>query len=390
MAEREADSKPKILLVDDEPGVLRAHQRAFTSMGYEVFTASNGDQAVSYVQSLEFDVVVSDIAMPMMDGVALLRAIRQFDLDVPVILITGYPTVETAALAVQYGAFRYLIKPVEMEELQKTVTQASLMHQMARLKRNALQILGDEAHWIGDLAGLEAKFDNAVATLWMAYQPIVSCAAKSVFAYEALVRCEESSLKNPGALFNSAERLGRLHELGRTIRKHIANVVGRTADEVTFFVNLHPQDLNDATLFSADAPLAKFSKRVVFEITERASLDDVDEVREKVSTLRRLGFRVALDDLGAGYAGLTSLTKLEPEIVKLDMSIVRDVHLEPKKQRLIQSFIKLCKEMEIEFIAEGIEVAEERDTLIHAGCDFMQGFFFAKPTRELVQLKWDP
>jgi EAL domain-containing protein (putative c-di-GMP-specific phosphodiesterase class I) len=86
-----------------------------------------------------------------------------------------------------------------------------------------------------------------------------------------------------------------------------------------------------------------------------------------------------VDDLGAGYAGLTSFTLLEPDIVKLDMALVRDVHKEPKKLTVVKTMITMCKELGIVVTSEGIEVPEERDELARAGCDLMQGYLFAKP-----------
>jgi EAL domain-containing protein (putative c-di-GMP-specific phosphodiesterase class I) len=115
------------------------------------------------------------------------------------------------------------------------------------------------------------------------------------------------------------------------------------------------------------------------EITERASLDGIKDVRNRIASLRKLGFRIAVDDLGAGYAGLTSFTLLEPDVVKLDMALVRDVHREPKKLTLVKTMIMMCKELGIAVTSEGIEVAEERDELARAGCDLMQGYLFAKP-----------
>ena len=108
------------------------------------------------------------------------------------------------------------------------------------------------------------------------------------------------------------------------------------------FLNLHAADLNDAKLASPDAPLCQIADRVVLEITERASLDQVKDSRARIAALRSLGFRIAIDDLGAGYAGLTSFAAMEPQFVKLDGSLVRDVDHNPTKQRLIRSITSVC------------------------------------------------
>jgi EAL domain-containing protein (putative c-di-GMP-specific phosphodiesterase class I) len=103
------------------------------------------------------------------------------------------------------------------------------------------------------------------------------------------------------------------------------------------------------------------------------------DVRSRIGALRAAGFRIAVDDLGAGYAGLTTFALLEPDVVKLDMALVRDVHKEATKQTLVRTMIAMCKELGIVVTAEGIECAEERDALAQAGCDLMQGYLFARP-----------
>jgi EAL domain-containing protein (putative c-di-GMP-specific phosphodiesterase class I) len=154
-------------------------------------------------------------------------------------------------------------------------------------------------------------------------------------------------------------------------------------------VNLHGQDLNDDRLYSPDAPLTAMSARVVLEITERASLDDVVDLEDRVRRLRALGYRVAIDDLGAGYSGLTLLARLQPEIVKIDMSLVRNVDRTPIKARLVRSMLNLCSEMGIQTVCEGVETAAERDALVSIGADWLQGFLFARPGRAFPSVDFD-
>jgi EAL domain-containing protein (putative c-di-GMP-specific phosphodiesterase class I) len=146
-------------------------------------------------------------------------------------------------------------------------------------------------------------------------------------------------------------------------------------------VNLHPRDLLDEELYSSDSPLTSVADRVVLELTERASLDRVDDVAARVAELRRLGFQLAIDDLGAGYAGLTAFAELVPEVVKLDMTLVRNIHVDEVKQKLVGSMITICREMSLSVICEGIEVAAERDTLAALGADLLQGYLFARPDK---------
>jgi EAL domain-containing protein (putative c-di-GMP-specific phosphodiesterase class I) len=376
------------LLVDDEPTIVRGFARILTSAGFSVQIAHDGREAAELARGMSFDAIVSDIAMPEMTGLQLLRSVREHDLDVPVILMTGGPAVESAVQAVEYGALRYLIKPVDSKQLEEVVARATRLHQMAKIKREALELFRLEGKHLGDRAGLEARFANAINTLWLAFQPIVSWSDKSVIAYEALVRNEEPTLRAPPDLFEAAERLGRLRELGRIIRDRVAKtLVDNPTVDAEVFVNVHALELDDDSLLAPTSPLSAFAKRVVLEITERAPLEKIKDANARVAQLRNMGYRIAVDDLGAGYAGLTSFAHLEPEVVKVDMSLIRGLDQSPTKQKLLRSIVGLCRDLEIKMIAEGIETVEERDTLVRLGGDLCQGYLFARPGRAFPPIK---
>lgn len=378
--------KAKILLVDDEPVTARGYARALMAAGYRVTMVNDGREAAALAKGEAFDVVVSDIAMPDMDGLALLRAIRQSDLDVPMVFMTGSPAIESAVQAIEYGAFRYLLKPVAPAALLDVVERAARVHRLAKVRREAVLVRELEGKPIGDRAGLEARFASALEKLWVAAQPIVTWSGREIFAYETLLRTDEPTLRSPLDFFDAAERLGRAPELGRVIRKHVAKLIPNTNAPV--FVNLHPSDLEDAELYADDGALTPYAKQVVLEITERAALDRIHELQQRVTRLRGLGYRIAIDDLGAGYAGLTSFAQLEPEVVKVDMSLVRGIDASAVKQKLVRSIIALCTELGIHLIAEGIETPAERDTLVTLGGDLCQGYLFAKPARGFPDVKF--
>lgn len=374
-------SRGLVLLVDDEPTITRGYARSLSASGFTVEVAHDGPEAVRRCRQRAFDVVVSDISMPGMNGIELLRSVREYDLDVPVVLMTGGPAVESAVAALEYGALQYLIKPVEPAKLEEVIARAVRLHEIARVRREALEIVRAGGKHLGDRAGLEARFSRALAGLWVAYQPIVSWSRRHVFAQEALVRSDEPSLPSPGDLFDSAERLGVIHQLGRAIRERVAETIRDVPSTGLIFVNVHTAELQDDQLYAADAPLSQYASRVVLEITERAALDQIKDLPSRTARLRQMGYRIAIDDLGAGYAGLTSFAQLEPEVVKVDMSLIRGLDSSPTKQKLIGSMIGLCRDLDIQIIAEGIETALEREALIRLGGDLCQGYLFAKPGR---------
>jgi EAL domain-containing protein (putative c-di-GMP-specific phosphodiesterase class I)/ActR/RegA family two-component response regulator len=377
-----------VLLVDDDPAVVRAYGTVLTRHGVNVDIASNGKEAVERVKGGSFDVIVSDVSMPELTGIEFLKAVRAHDLDVPVILMTGEPSLESAVRAIEYGAFRYLSKPVEGLELCHCVSRAARLHKMASLKRQALELPGTDGRPLGDRAALEVRFSAAMDLLWMAFQPIVQWGEKRVFGYEALLRSDDPLMKNPAEILDAAERLGRIHELGRAVRANVAAAATKAPQGVKLFVNLHSFDLNDDELYSAVAPLSKIATRVVLEVTERASLVGVRSIGDRVGELKGLGFQIAIDDLGAGYAGLASFTQLEPEVAKLDMTLVRGVDADSRRQSIVRSMKKLCDELGMMVVAEGVETAAERSALTELGCDVLQGYLFAKPQREFAPPRW--
>jgi EAL domain-containing protein (putative c-di-GMP-specific phosphodiesterase class I) len=326
--------------------------------------------------------------MPGMTGIDLLRIVRENDMDLPVLLMSGTPNVDSALAAVRYGASDYIVKPVDVTVLEAKVRRAVSLHHLAIAKRDALRLLSTGRPEPGDRAGLEVSLDRALDTLWLAYQPIVDASSRQLFGYEALLRSSEPALPHPGAVLDAAERLGRLEEVGRTVRSKAPGPMADAAATALLFVNLHSHDLSDESLTLLSSPLSSIASRVVLEITERASLDNVTDVRGVVARLREMGFRIAVDDLGAGYAGLTSFAQLEPEFVKLDMSLIRDVHKNPIKQKLVRSMTALSKDMGITVVAEGIEVPEERDCIVDLGCDLLQGYLLAKPGRPFPGISW--
>jgi EAL domain-containing protein (putative c-di-GMP-specific phosphodiesterase class I) len=318
--------------------------------------------------------------MPDMDGIELLRRVREHDLDMPVVLMTGQPRVETAVQAVDLGALRYLLKPVAGAALAETISNAVRLRRLALWKREALTYTGAPDGLVGDPAGLQSSFGHALESLWMAFQPIVRASDAGVYGYEALARSDAVALPRPSALFGAAERLSAVHTLGRVIRERAAASRPTEPEDAVLFVNLHASDLNDEELYSPETPLAAMAETVVLEITERASLWSVPDVERRVKMLREMGFRIAVDDLGAGYAGLTSFAALEPDVVKLDMSIVQGVDRDPIKRKLVGSVTGLCRELGILVVAEGVEQVPERELLEELGCDLLQGFLFGQPS----------
>ena len=375
---RSAPAGSHVLIAEDDPLLLRAYARALGAAGCKVDRAENGEEAVNLLLANPYDAIVSDINLPCVDGVGVLQAAQKCDPDMPVVLITGTPCLDTVIAAVEHSAFRYLIKPLSMAQLQDTVIDSVKMHRVLVLRRLAIDLASATWSPAEDRTSLRQLFNRAMQSVWMAYQPIFSCKEKRIFAYEALLRTDEPTMANPCVFLSAAERLNRMAEVGRIVRDRVAAEMPSAVTRF-IFINLHGSDLLDEHLYDPGSPLSRVADRVVFEVTERASLSSVPDVGARADRLRKLGFRVALDNLGAGYADLGSFSTLQPTIVKYDMSLVRGVDSSPTRRKVIAAMTSLFTEMEVKVVAVGVETESECETLVDLGVDLMQGYLFARP-----------
>lgn len=373
-----------VLIVSNDPTIQQQACSLATS-GWLVETAPDTGEALRLLDSMPVSVLLAEVAMPGMDGISLLRAVRSRDPELPVILMTGQPSLETAMQAMEHEVCRYLIKPIRTETLVAAVDRAA--------RRRARALWSRRSHGGDDLLELpdhelSAAFDATLGSLWTAYQPIVQVTEKRVIAYEALLRTRSSQLLHPLQVLRAAERLGRSIELGRHSRLMAAGDSRLIPESARLFVNITAAELDDSELYDPSAPLSAVAHRVVLEITEREPLDLAQDLPVRIKRLRDLGFRIAIDDLGAGYASLSSFAQIAPDFVKIDMSIVRTVDRDPVKRSIVRSLIMLMRELRMQTICEGVETVAERNTLLELGCDLMQGFLFAHPGPPCVEPRW--
>jgi len=369
----------RVLVVDDESAVRATLRRLLEMVGFDVREATDGNDAVALLATSDVDVVLTDIAMPGMDGIALLEAIRSRDADLPVVLLSGLPALETAIQAVELGAFRYLMKPFDARTLVATLEMAGKLYRVARLRRIA-QFRAEEQPCVVPIEfDRNQALSEAMSSIGFAYQPVWEARTGALVGYEALMRPSEPAFPNPGVLLDAAERTGRVIELGRIVRARAPLTWKSEVRTGLLFVNLHPAELADPALLDPNSVLASVANRVVLEVTERHTLCDLKELDSTFRQLREMGFRLALDDLGAGYASLNSFAALCPSFVKLDMGLIRAIDTDPVRRRLVASMIQVCNDLDSQVVAEGIETPAEKDAVTELGAHLLQGFLLGRP-----------
>lgn len=362
--------KATVLVVDDDDLFLRVCSGVLRRAGLTVETVNDPTRALERIEQRHFDAIVSDVCMPSINGISLLRAVREVDHSVPVVLMTGAPTLETAISAIDLGVHKFMPKPFDVDAFVSAVKDA--------VTRRAST---------DDLGAAHCRLNRALDGLWMAYQPIAQLSTGTPLAYEALLRTTANEVKGPTEVIELAEKTQRLFELGRRIRARSAADLENLPQDIDLFVNLHPEDLDDPELYDPTAPLSLQARRVVLEITERASLSHNASLADHIRALRELGYRVAVDDLGAGYSGLTTLSRVQPEFVKLDASLVRGIEASGVNQLIVTAVLDLSRELGARVVAEAIETPAELETLQGLGVELMQGYLFARPARPFVAIE---
>lgn len=372
--------EPLILFVDDEREVTRGIRLALRKEPFKVLTANSAKDGLALLEKEPISIVISDERMPEMGGAEFLTIVKKLYPETIRLILSGQSSLESAIGAInEAGIYRFLLKPCDPKDLVYCLEQALEAHEANQRFDAWEQDFGPETMQL-----YTTLFESALDSIWMAFQPIIRTTDRSIFGYEALMRVDHPEIEGPGMLFELGEKLDRTGEVERRIRECVGERVASAPEGVNILVNINPTSLNDEALYSPDSKLAQHSSKVIVEITERNSVHDIPELQERVERLRSLGFRIAVDDLGAGYAGLTSFALLRPDVVKFDMELIQGIHADNTKAKLVSSFTTLCRELGIMTIAEGVENSAERDRVIELNCDLIQGFYYAPPTREFL------
>ncbi|MDZ5470371.1 EAL domain-containing protein [Bacillus sp. 31A1R] len=229
--------------------------------------------------------------------------------------------------------------------------------------------------------------------LRMLFQPIVNLTDGTIFGYEGLTRGPKNSrFHSPLELFGYAEQSGSLYALEKTTRelaiKHSPTLLNNNEK---LFININSQVVHDPDFTPGHTIqlLKQYNlspSNVVFEITERSAIEDFTAFREVLNHYRAQGFKIAVDDAGAGYSSLQAISEIMPDFIKVDRSLISDIHQNDIKINILDAFVTFAKKMKSTIIAEGIEKSEELKKVIELGIDCGQGFYLAQPNYPVMEI----
>jgi len=380
-----------ILLIDDNQVNLTLLGRVLELLGVDDIRVVNDPlHAEAVFAERRPDLVLLDLHMPHLDGFGVMERFQaHIDGDdfIPIIVVTADSSNEARERALSVGAKDFVTKPINIAEVVLRV--ANLLESRALykgLRQHNAELAGellrrdqsDSARQRGRTERI-ARVESVLArnAIDIVFQPIVDLRSGHVAGVEALSRFSDEPVRPPDVWFDEATSvgLGAALEL-RALERALAHI--DAIPEAAFMsVNLSPEvaGQRDAVEIINGAPTG----RIVVEITEHGQIRDRSTLNASLDAMRTRGVRVAVDDAGAGFAGLQQILDLRPEIIKLDLAITHGIDTDPIRRALASCLLSFATEIGSLIVAEGIETRDELVTLQKLGIVLGQGYFLALP-----------
>jgi len=366
--------KKLILIIDDEPDFVMTMRVFLENAGFQIESAYSGSEGLNKINLLHPDLVLLDLNLPDLKGHQICQNIKQNPQTkyIPVIMLTCQDATLDKIEAFDLGVEDYICKTAPFEEIlarirAKLFLKTDLTNQQRLKKVTELRQIIEEKK-------LRALF-----------QPIVSLKDQNILGYEAFTRGpKDSDLEDPIRLFSLAQQENMFSQLDRVVMETIIKKAEKFLKDKLLFLNVNPvfiefdyfKNLN----FLKNSSIKP--EQLCIEITERAWITDFNRLYSILLDFKKMGLEVAIDDVGEGYASLKAIAELKPKFIKIDISLVRDIHKDSTKNTLVEIIVNLAKKLNSFTIAEGVETEEEKTSLLSLGIDYAQGYLFSRPKEE--------
>jgi EAL domain-containing protein (putative c-di-GMP-specific phosphodiesterase class I)/FixJ family two-component response regulator len=383
----------RVLIAEDDPE-FRAVLAELIADDHSlrlVAAAADAAEAAVLAERERPDVALVDVRMPAGSGVTATERIRLLSPRTKVIALTAHTDPSLVLEMVRAGAVGYVVKGSPVADILGAV-HGALRGESTLAGPVARDVVSELAARLERQRDHEEEFGRRRRRIRGAldegqpvavFQPVVRLEDGGVVGVEALARFDAGLVQSPLEWFEEAETVDMRVELELAAVAAAAQAAQELADDVWVSLNVSPRTaLHGDRLLDALSPLPH--DRLVVEITEQAQVEDYDELNVALGMLRASGIRIAVDDAGAGYASLRHILRLEPDMIKLDKSLVRDVHTDRARRALATALISFAAEIDATIVAEGIETAPELNALRDLGVVFGQGYHLARPHRPPV------
>lgn len=380
-----------VLVVDDNPANLVLLERLLAAVGLEhVHSMNDPREVVSWCLEFRPDLVLLDLHMPDMDGVAVLGALSTAvgpDEFLPVLVLTADAGSAARERALAAGAKDFLTKPFDPTEVLlrvRNLLESRAMYVRLQRERTNLRVELEERRTHDRRQESERRLRRARIEevlvrdqLRMVFQPIVDLGSGRVAGAEALARFDCEPPRPPNEWFADAA------DVGLAIQLELAAVQAGLAalDELPSGVYLSLNVSPETAIVPALEDLIRRSdgERIVLELTEHVRVAEYEPLLGALDRLRHYGTRIAVDDTGAGYAGLQHLLRLRPDIIKLDTDLTRDIDVDPARRALGAALVTFAHHLDAGIVAEGIETSLELSAVRSLGIRWGQGYHLARP-----------
>lgn len=386
-------SQLRFLVVEDHGFQRWALGNMLQGLGARyVFSAPDGQAALDFVRTSEepFDVVVSDLDMPGMDGMAFIRHLTAESRDASLIIVSGMERsliagVESMARAYGANLLGAIEKPATARKLESVIR----MHSGRACAPAPTVVHTFDAAEV--IAGLAAGEFEAF------FQPKVEMATRQVRGAEALARWRHPrlGLTQPKAFVGTLEASGALEGLTVAMVAGAARGCRRWIEsgiDASVSVNLSLTSLEDVALADRMTALVESHgldpRRMIFEVTESAATGDVGSVLENLSRLRMKGFGLSIDDYGTGYSSMQRLAGVPFTELKIDRSFVKQAAAPGSNRAALESSLEMAQKLRIPAVAEGVESRDEWQMLLDLGCPLAQGYLIARAMEGDEFLAW--
>jgi EAL domain-containing protein (putative c-di-GMP-specific phosphodiesterase class I)/CheY-like chemotaxis protein len=381
-------SEIKVLVAEDDPLTREVLITVINEAGgfNVVGTADDAQSAIAMAMTVAPDLVLLDVRMPGGGGALAASVITASLPGMCVVAISAYDDAETVGEMMNAGASGYLTKDASHSSIIETLRRCAAGESVFT-PAAASTVMRDYAMSSRRLEKAntlrrerEARMLEACnpAAIHPVFQPIIDLVTSEAVMTEALTRFDTVYKFNTGEWFEEAHELGMGKQLElATLRKAVREVEEHGDPSLTLSINVSPGVLIDPELTGVLANLD--ARNIVLEITEYARVTDYDVTRKTIEGLRDQGVRVAIDDAGAGYSSLRHILDLMPDLIKLDISLVRSIDTDRARYALAAGLTSFAREIGASIVAEGIETEEELNCLRQLGVELGQGFHLAMP-----------
>ncbi|MBF0504957.1 MAG: EAL domain-containing protein [Candidatus Omnitrophica bacterium] len=365
-----------VLIVDDEPALAQLLSILLGSHGYSTKVASTGRQALEVTQP-GIDLILLDMMLPDFEGLKVCQQLKSNSetRDIPIIMISGKQSKNDRIESLYLGADDYLTKPFEPEEL------FARMDVILRRHHNSSQgVYNPQQQDI--ICELRRIIDEKAVNV--CFQPIYFFKPMRLMGFEMLSRPQTSTMMvNPEIFFKFALKYGVYYD----VEMIGWNKALKTACEVfdgrqKLFLNCDPYLVESDKFKNIKDMFSGYgmpSNEVFLEVTERSAVIAYDAFFERLRDFRDDGFKIAVDDVGAGYSSLEAIVQIKPEVIKLERQIISGMSADPFKRSIIKLIVSFCRENSIVCVAEGIENRQDFDVLLELGVDAGQGYYLSRP-----------